>query len=205
MLKVGLSGGIGSGKSTASARLKALGAVVIDSDVIAREVVAAATPGLGEIAERFGDDVLAEDGALDRAALGAIVFTDPAARADLEALTHPRIAARTRELFAEAEENAIVVHDVPLLVEKSMGSGYHLVVIVGAPEHVRLQRLIDERGMEPAHAQSRIDSQASDEARRAVADVWLENTGTTEDLEAAVDALWHDRLVPLEVELRAEG
>ncbi len=203
MLKVGLSGGIGSGKSIVSARLKAHGAVVIDSDLIAREVVAAGTPGLADVAERFGDDVLTDDGALDRAALGTIVFTDPSARADLEAITHPRIAARTQELFGQAGNRAIVVHDVPLLVEKSMGGGYHLVVIVGTPEEERLRRLVDDRGMDPAHAQSRIDSQADDDARRAVADVWLDNTGTTADLEAAVDALWRDRLVPAEREIRS--
>lgn len=203
MLKVGLSGGIGSGKSTVSARLKAHGAVVIDSDLIAREVVAAGTPGLADVAERFGDDVLTDDGALDRAALGAIVFTDPSARADLEAITHPQIAARTQELFGQAGNRAIVVHDVPLLVEKSMGGRYHLVVIVGAPEEERLRRLVDDRGMDPPQAQSRIDSQADDDARRAVADVWLDNTGTTADLEAAVDALWRDRLVPAEREIRS--
>lgn len=203
MLKVGLSGGIGSGKSTVSARLKAHGAVVIDSDLIAREVVGPGTPGLADIVERFGDEVLTQGGALDRAALGSIVFTDPSARADLEAMTHPRIAARTQELLAQADARAIVVHDVPLLVEKSMEAGYHVVVIVDAPEQMRLRRLIDNRGMDPAHARSRIDSQARDEARRAVADVWLDNTGTTADLETAVDALWHERLVPMEADLQA--
>lgn len=198
MLKVGLSGGIGSGKSTVSARLETHGAVVIDSDLIAREVVAVGTPGLAEIAERFGDEVLTDDGALDRAALGSIVFSNAAARADLEAITHPRIAARTQELFAEAGERAIVVHDVPLLVEKSMGGGYDVVVIVGTPQAERLRRLVDDRGMDPAHAQARIESQAKDEARRAVADVWLDNTGTTADLEAAVDTMWRDQLVPRE-------
>lgn len=205
MLKVGLSGGIGSGKSTVSARLKAHGAVVIDSDLIAREVVGARTVALADIAERFGNNVLTQDGALDRAALGAIVFTDPCARADLEAITHPKIAERTQQLFAEAPTDAIVVHDVPLLVEKSMGGGYHLVVIVGAPEEVRLRRLVGERGMDPAHAQARIDSQASDDARRAAADVWLDNTGTSADLEAAVDALWHGCLVPLEMDVRSRA
>lgn len=202
MLKVGLSGGIGSGKSTVSARLRTRGAVVIDSDVIAREVVAAGTPGLAEIADRFGDNILTQDGGLDRAALGAIVFTDNQARADLEAITHPRIAARTQELFVDASEHAIVVHDVPLLVEKSMGAGYHLVVIVDAPGDVRLRRLVQDRGMDPVHAQSRIDSQASDQARRAAADIWLTNTGSKEDLQTATDALWRDRLVPLEAQLR---
>ena len=201
MLKVGLSGGIGSGKSTVSARLKAHGAVIIDSDLIAREVVGPGTSGLADIVERFGDEVLTATGGLDRAALGSLVFTDPGARADLEAITHPRIAQRTGDLFAQADERAIVVHDVPLLVEKSMGAGYHLVVIVGAPEHLRLRRLVDDRGMDPAHAQSRIDSQATDEARKAAADVWLDNTGTTVDLQAAVDALWHERLVPMEAVL----
>jgi len=201
MLKVGLSGGIGSGKSTVSARLKAHGAVIIDSDLIAREVVGPGTSGLADIVERFGDEVLTATGGLDRAALGSLVFTDPGARADLEAITHPRIAQRTGDLFAQADERAIVVHDVPLLVEKSMGAGYHLVVIVGAPEHLRLRRLVDDRGMDPAHAQSRIDSQATDEARKATADVWLDNTGTTVDLQAAVDALWHERLVPMEAVL----
>lgn len=152
MLRVGLSGGIGSGKSTVSARLSELGAVVIDADAIAREVVAPGTRALAEIVARFGSAVVTAEGALDRPALGQVVFADPAARRDLESITHPRIAERTAELMAAAPADAVVVHDVPLLVEKSMGSSYDLVVIVWASEQERLRRLVRDRGMNPEEA-----------------------------------------------------
>lgn len=201
MLRVGLSGGIGSGKSSVSTRLSRLGAVVVDSDAIAREVVAPGTSGLAEIAHEFGSGVL--DGrVLDRAALGSVVFADPAARRALEAITHPRIAARTHELFGAAPADAIVIHDVPLLVEKSMGPAYHLVVIVGADEELRLRRLIDGRGMDGHQARARIASQADDAARQAAADVWLDNSASLEDLAGEVDALWTERLIPFEHNVR---
>ncbi len=202
MLRVGLTGGIGSGKSTVSAQLAALGAVVIDADVVAREVVEPGTPGLAAVVDRFGTDVLASDGTLDRPALGRIVFGDPAALRDLEAVTHPAIWARTAELVAAARPDAVVVHDMPLLVEKSLGSQYHLVVVVGSTEETRLRRLVDLRGMTEDDARARMAAQADDDARRAAADVWLDNEGTTSSLRAAVLRLWHERLEPFELNVR---
>ncbi|GAA2730237.1 dephospho-CoA kinase [Pedococcus aerophilus] len=202
MLRVGLTGGIGSGKSTVAQRLSTLGAVVIDSDVLAREVVAPGSAGLTAVAERFGEDVLEADGSLNRAALGAIVFADAQARRDLEEITHPLIARRTAELAEQAGERSVVVHDVPLLVEKHMGPGYHLVVVVGAAESTRTKRLAATRGMTLEEAQSRIAAQATDDERRTAADVWLDNDGSRDELLAAVDLLWSERLVPFEHNLR---
>ena len=202
MLWVGLSGGIGSGKSTVSARLAELGAVVIDADLIAREVVEPGTPALAEITERFGTMVLTTDGALDRPALGSVVFGDPAARADLEAITHPRIFARTQELRDGAPDDTVVVHDIPLLVELDRSADYALTLIVDVPEQVRLRRLVDLRGMDEAEARRRIAAQADDERRRKAADVLLPNIGSVEELHASVDRLWHERLVPFEAGLR---
>ncbi|MGZ4630107.1 dephospho-CoA kinase [Oryzihumus sp.] len=196
MLRVGLSGGIGSGKSTVADRLRELGALVVDSDLLAREVVAPGSEGLAAVVERFGPQVLSADGSLDRAALGAIVFADGAGRRDLERITHPRIAARAGELVAAAPPEAVVVHDVPLLVEKRMGAGYHLVLIVDADESTRIARLTTLRGLTEADAKARIATQATDEQRRAAADVLLPNDGTVEQVRAAVDGLWRERLVP---------
>lgn len=203
MLRVGLSGGIGSGKSTVSARLAELGAVVVDADRIAREVVEPGRPALAEIAERFGPGVLTEDGALDRPALGAIVFDDDQARHDLEAITHPRIRARTRELVAAAPADAVVVNDIPLLVETDRVADYALTVIVDVPEEERLRRLVDLRGMPRDQARARIAAQADDTQRRAAADVLLDNSGTVAQLHARVDGLWRERLVPFERNLRS--
>src|SRR5690242_1662208 len=146
MLRVGLTGGIGSGKSTVAQRLSTHGALVVDADVLAREVVATGSPGLVAIVERFGEGVLDDEGALNRPALGALVFADESARRDLEGITHPLIAQRTRELVEAAPADAVVVHDVPLLVEKHYGPGYHLVVVVGAEEATRVKRLMQTRG-----------------------------------------------------------
>jgi dephospho-CoA kinase len=203
MLRVGLTGGIGSGKSTVAQRLRELGAFVIDADALAREVVAADSSGLAAIRERFGDAVLAADGSLDRGALGEIVFADPLARSDLEAITHPLIRGRTRALMETAAPGRIVVHDVPLLVELEMGSSYHLTVVVGGDEDIRVARLTGGRGFTAADARARIKAQASDEARRAAADAWLDNNGTVAGLLGQVDALWHDRLVPFNENLLA--
>ena len=202
MLRVGLTGGIGSGKSTVSAQLASLGAVVVDADVVAREVVEPGTPGLAAVVERFGTGVLTDDGTLDRPALGRLVFGDPDALRDLERITHPAIWARTEQLVAAAPADAVVVHDTPLLVEKRMGAQYHLVVVVGAGEQTRLSRLVDERGMPEDDARARIVAQADDDARRAAADVWLDNEGTVPALRAAVLRLWHERLEPFEANLR---
>lgn len=175
---------------------------MIDADVLAREVVAPGSTGLAAIVERFGDTVLDDAGALNRPALGALVFADEGARRDLEGITHPLIADRTRELVDSAPSDAVVVHDVPLLVEKHYGPGYHLVVVVGADEATRVKRLMRTRGMTEGEARSRIAAQSTDDERRAAADVWLDNVGHRDDLLAAVDALWHDRLVPFEENVR---
>lgn len=196
MLRVGLTGGIGSGKSTVSKRLAALGAIIVDADRIAREVVEPGTPALAAIRERFGPAVLDQAGGLDRPALGRVVFGDPQALRDLEAITHPAIWATTAARIAAAPPEAIVVHDMPLLVEKGMAGEYHLVIVVGASEAIRLHRLNTYRGMPEADARARIAAQATDEARHAAADVWLPNEGTPAVLENAVTRLWHERLVP---------
>jgi dephospho-CoA kinase len=195
MLRVGLTGGIGSGKSTVAGRFRDLGAVVIDADQLAREVVARGSTGLGAIRRRFGDQVIAPDGSLDRAALGEVVFADARARKDLESITHPLIGARTRALMDSAAAGAIVVHEVPLLVELDMAAAYHLTVVVGVDDDLRVARLTDGRGFSEADARARIAVQASDHERRAAADAWLDNNGTVEALLGEVDALWWDRIV----------
>jgi dephospho-CoA kinase len=164
--------------------------------------VAAGTPGLAEVVNAFGPQVLTPDGDLDRPALGRIVFADPQARERLNAVTHPRIAALTRERVAAAPADAIVVHDVPLLVENRMGARYHLVVVVHAPVQERVRRLVSDRGMSEQDALARIASQADDEARRAAADVVLDNGRDPAALRADVDRLWDRRLGPFEVNLR---
>jgi dephospho-CoA kinase len=188
MLRVGLSGGIGSGKSTVARALARRGAIVIDADVIAREVVEPGEPGLAAVVERFGPEILDSEGRLDRPKLAALVFDDPAARADLNAIVHPRVALETARRTNAAPPDAIVVMDVPLLVEAAR-SGYDVVVIVEAPESVRLERLT-ARGMNPDDARRRMAAQASDADRRKVADVILDNGGSEEDLEHQIDALW---------------
>ncbi|OLE21679.1 MAG: dephospho-CoA kinase [Actinobacteria bacterium 13_1_20CM_3_71_11] len=186
---VGLTGGIGAGKSVVAARLAERGAVVIDSDRLAREVVAPGTEGLAEVVATFGEDVVRE-GALDRAALAQRVFADPDARGRLERIIHPRVRARTAELIKEAPEGAVVVNDVPLLVEAGLAETFDLVIVVLASEPVRIRRLTGGRGMTEAEARSRIAAQATDEQRRAAADVVLVNDGTLDELRAAVDDVW---------------
>ena len=195
MLRVGLTGGIGSGKSTVARRLRDLGAVVIDADLLARAVVEPGSAGLAAIQARFGDAVLSPDGGLDRAALGAVVFADGQARKDLEAITHPLIRARTHVLMEAAAPEAIVVHEVPLLAELGMAAAYHLTVAVGVDDDLRVARLTGERGFSEADARARIAAQASDRERLAAADAWLDNNGTVQGLLAQVDALWLDRIV----------
>jgi dephospho-CoA kinase len=202
MLRVGLTGGIGSGKSTVAGRLVEHGATLIDADRIAREVVAPGTDGLAEVAAAFGDGVLAADGSLDRPALAAVVFADESQRARLNAIVHPRIGARTAELIAAADPEAVVVHDVPLLVENGYAPVYHLVVVVDVPVEERVRRLVRDRGMTEADVRARIAAQADEPSRRAAADVWLDNSGTPDQVLAAVDALWADRLVPFEANVR---
>lgn len=208
VLRIGLTGGIGSGKSTVARRLVARGAVLIDSDVLAREVVAAGTDGLAAIVAEFGPRVLGPDGELDRPALAAVVFGDGAgaggdgARARLNAIVHPQVRDRSAALLAAAPPDAVVVQDVPLLVEGGMAAGFPLVVVVHADVGERVRRLVRDRGMTEADARARIAAQASDAQRAEVADVLLDNSGDPGALTAAVDALWDARLVPFEENLR---
>ncbi|TWF93827.1 dephospho-CoA kinase [Saccharopolyspora dendranthemae] len=201
MLRVGLTGGIGSGKSTVARRLAELGAVVIDADQLSREAVEPGSAGLAELIERFGEDVLDSSGALDRPALAAKAFADEQSRLDLNAIVHPRVAELTARRMAEAPADSVLVHDIPLLVEAGYAPNYHLVLIVDAAEDVRVQRLVG-RGLAEQDARARIAAQATEEQRREVADVWLDNGGEVEDLLARVDELWKERLVPFERNLR---
>lgn len=202
MLRVGLTGGIGSGKSTIAAELAALGARVVDADRVAREVVEPGTPTLAAIADEFGAGMLTPAGALDRAALAAVVFTDPERLRALEAITGPAIAARVAQLRAEPSEALIDVYDMPLLVEKGLWVHEHLTIIVGASEETRLTRLVSQRGLAEHDARARIAAQATDAQRGTAADVWLDNEGAREDTARAVRTLWHDRLLPYAVNLR---
>ena len=185
-MRVGLTGGVGSGKSTVSAMLAGLGAVVIDADLLAREVVAPGTEGLAEIEAAFGPAVLTADGELDRAAMGAIVFADEARRRVLESIIHPRVRARGAEIEAAAPEGAIVVHDIPLLAETGQASAFDAVVVVDTPTEVQRDRLVRLRGMAPEDAEARIAAQAGRDERRAIATYVVENTGTLEDLRQRV-------------------
>lgn len=190
MSAVGLTGGIGSGKSEVARMLAARGAVVVDSDALAREAVAPGTPGLAAVVEQFGPAVLAPDGSLDRAALAAVVFADAGRKAALEAIVHPYVERRSRELAAAAPAGAVVVHDVPLLVEKQLQDRYDVVVVVDVDEQEQVRRLVAVRGMSEADARARIAAQASREERLAVADLVLPNGGGLDALRARVDDLW---------------
>jgi dephospho-CoA kinase len=194
LLRVGLTGGIGSGKSEVSRRLAAHGAVLVDADVAAREVVEPGTPGLGEIVAVFGPGVLRPDGRLDRDRLGQIVFSSPDLRAKLNAIVHPLVHERMRQVEQEgiraSGPSAIVVHDVPLLAENGLAGGFDLVVVVDAPEHLQVERLAASRGMSPGHARERMAAQASREQRLAVADIVIDNSGSLRDLDRRVDEVW---------------
>lgn len=192
MILVGLTGGIGSGKSEVARLLAGHGAVVVDADVLAREAVAPGTPGLEAVVAAFGRGMLSEDGALDRAALGRLAFADPQHRATLEAIVHPAVARRRDELTAAAPPGGVVVHDIPLLVEQGMQDDYDVVVVVEAPAGERVARLVESRGMTEADVRARIATQATDEQRRAVADIVLRNDADLAALTAAVDELWHE-------------
>ncbi len=202
MLQVGLTGGIGSGKSTVAARLVERGAVLVDADRIARDVVAPGTDGLGEVVAAFGGTVLAAGGGLDRPALAAVVFRDADARQRLNAIVHPRVRSRSQELIAAAPADAVVVQDIPLLVESGMAPHFPLVVVVHADQEERVRRLVGSRGMPEDDARARIAAQATDDQRRSVADVWLDNSGAPDELTAAVDVLWDERIRPFEENLR---
>jgi dephospho-CoA kinase len=188
-VKVGLTGGVGSGKSTVSALLAEHGAVIIDADRIAREVVEPGTVGYDAVVARFGPSVVAADGSLDRPALAAIVFADDDARRDLNAIVHPLVGERSAQVLASVPDDAIVVFDVPLLVESGLAAGYDDVVVVEADEPIRLARLA-ERGLAEADARARMAAQASDEQRRAVATELIDNNGSREALADQVSALW---------------
>ncbi|MEU4375896.1 dephospho-CoA kinase [Pseudonocardia alni] len=202
MLRTGLTGGIGAGKSTVATRLVERGAVLVDSDVIAREVVEPGTAGLAAIVEAFGRDVLDAGGRLDRPALAAVVFSDAGARRTLDGIVHPLVRARSDEIVAAAPADAIVVQDIPLLVEGGMAPTLPLVVVVGVDAEERVRRLVSARGMSEQDARARIAAQAGDEQRRAVADVWLDNSGEPDDTRRRVDALWDGRLAGFEENLR---
>jgi dephospho-CoA kinase len=195
VLRVGLTGGIGSGKSEVSRRLADHGAVLIDADVAAREVVVPGSPGLAQIAGAFGDGVLRQDGSLNRERLGEIVFGDPGLRAKLNEIVHPLV----REWMAAAERAAVqaapppgpvVVHDMPLLAESRGRAGFDVVIVVDVPSEVQLERLVRLRGMAPEQARARMASQASREQRLAVADIVIDNSGSLTDLDRHVGELW---------------
>ncbi|KAA8880514.1 dephospho-CoA kinase [Nocardia colli] len=202
MLRIGLTGGMGAGKSTVARILADLGAVIIDSDVIAREVVAPGTEGLAALVEAFGPEILAADGSLDRPALAAKAFADDESRATLNSITHPLVGKRTTELISAAPGDAIVVQDIPLLVENGLAPLMNLVLVVDVDAETRLHRLVEFRGVAEADARARIAAQATDEQRRAVADVLLDNRGEPDAVDGAVRQLWQERLVPFEHNLR---
>jgi len=193
MLLVGLTGGIGSGKSTIARMLEERGAIVFDADVLAREAVAPGTPGHEAVVERFGANVLSPGGELDRDALAAIVFADPAARRDLEAIVHPEV----RRLFAEGcddyrDSDSVIVFSAPLLVETGMHSAFDVLIVVSAPVETQIERLLRDRGMSEEQARARIDAQAPLEEKAAVADVLVDNDGPLEELDGQVDRVWSD-------------
>jgi len=195
LLRVGLTGGIGSGKSEVAGRLAKHGAVLIDADVAARKVVEPGSPGLARIAAAFGEGVLRPDGSLNRERLGEIVFADPGLRAELNAIVHPLV----REWMQEAERaavhtdgDAIVVHDVPLLAESRGTAGFDAVIVVDVPPDLQLERLVSQRGMAAEQARARMAAQASREQRLAVADIVIDNSGSLDDLDRRVAEVWAD-------------
>jgi dephospho-CoA kinase len=196
VLRVGLTGGIGSGKSEVSRRLAARGAVIIDADLAAREVVASGTLGLAQIGEAFGPEVLDPDGALDRERLGAIVFRDPALRAKLNAIVHPLVrewmAAAERAAADAAHGDLIVVHDVPLLAESGRAGGFDVVIVVDVPPELQVERLVSDRGMAPDQARARMAAQASRDQRLAIAGLVIDNSGSLDDLDRRVAEVWAD-------------
>ena len=197
MLRVGLTGGIGSGKSEVARRLVARGAVLIDADLAAREVVVPGSGGLKRIVAAFGDDVLGPDGSLDRARLGEIVFKDPELRAKLNAIVHPLVrqwmlAAERTALQAADPPGPIMVHDVPLLAESRGKGGFDLVIVVDVPPELQIERLVSQRGMTPDQAGARMNAQASREQRLEVADIVIDNSGSLDDLDHRVAEVWAD-------------
>ncbi|MET9528972.1 MULTISPECIES: dephospho-CoA kinase [unclassified Streptomyces] len=190
MLKVGLTGGIGAGKSEVSRLLVSYGAVLIDADRIAREVVEPGTPGLAAVVEAFGESVLAGDGSLNRPALGSVVFADPDRLATLNAIVHPLVGARSAELEGLADADSVVIHDVPLLTENGLAPLYDLVVVVDASPQTQLDRLVRLRGMQESEARARMAAQATREQRREIADILIDNDGPLDALEPQVRTVW---------------
>jgi dephospho-CoA kinase len=190
VLRVGLTGGIGAGKSEVSRRLASYGAVVIDADAVAREVVEPGTPGLAEVVREFGQDVLRADGTLDRDLLGERVFADESLRVKLNAIVHHRVGARMAELEREAGEAAIVVLDIPLIAENNLAGSFDLVVVVDVPPRLQMERLMRERGMSRASAEARMQAQASREERLAIATIVVDNSGSLAELDREVGELW---------------
>lgn len=192
-LSVALTGGIASGKSTVADRFASAGALIVDSDLLAREVVAPGTPGLAEIVARFGPGVVDASGALDREALGAVIFGDEGARADLNAIIHPRVRARRAEMIAAARV-PVVISVIPLLVETGAQHGFDKIIVVDIPVDEQRRRLMARNGLTAEQAQARIDAQATREQRLAIADWVIDNSGTLDQLNAQVDRVW-DELV----------
>lgn len=203
MLRIGLTGGIGAGKSALSATFAECGAVIVDGDVIAREVVEPGTEGLAALVDAFGPDILRPDGALDRPTLAAKAFRDDAARKTLNGIVHPLVGRRRAEIIAGVADDAVVVEDIPLLVESGLAPLFPLVVVVYADVEVRVRRLVEQRGMAEEDARARIAAQADDEQRRAVADIWLDNSGGPADLRRRGRDVWNDRILPFAHNLTA--
>lgn len=189
-VRVGLTGGIASGKSTVSAILRELGAVVIDADALAREVVAKGTPGLAAVVEEFGEELLTPDGDLDRAAMGALVFADESARRRLEAIVHPLVFERIVDLETHAPPGSVVVHDIPLLAESGRADTFDAVIVVDAPPELQVERMVRDRQWTEDDARARIAAQARPEDRRAIATYVVENTGTLDDLHDEVEKIY---------------
>jgi dephospho-CoA kinase len=203
MLRIGLTGGIGAGKSTVSATFSECGGIIVDGDVIAREVVEPGTEGLAQLVEAFGEDILQPDGALNRPALAAKAFVDDEHRATLNGIVHPLVARRRQEILDAVHEDAVVVEDIPLLVETGMAPMFPLVVVVTADIETRVTRVVQQRGMDEADARARIKAQAPEEQRRAIADVLLDNSGSQGELVEKARDLWYNRVLALADNIRA--
>jgi dephospho-CoA kinase len=201
MLRIGLTGGIGAGKSTVSATFAECGGIIVDGDVIAREVVEPGTEGLAQLVEAFGEDILLPDGALNRPALAAKAFVDDEKRAKLNSIVHPLVGRRRQEIIDAVHDDAVVVEDIPLLVETGMAPAFPLVVVVTADIETRVTRVV-QRGMDEADARARIKAQAPEEQRRAIADVLLDNSGSQADLVESARDLWYNRVLPLAHNIR---
>jgi dephospho-CoA kinase len=203
MLRIGLTGGIGAGKSAVSEAFSQCGGVIIDADLIAREVVEPGTEGLAALISAFGDDILLPNGSLDRPALAARAFSSDDARATLNGIVHPLVGKRRAEVIAAAPEDAVVVEDIPLLVESGMAPLFPLVVVVHADAELRVRRLVEQRGMAEEDVRARIAAQADDDQRRAVADIWLDNSSTPDALAGRACEVWNDRIMPFAHNLNA--